>query len=335
MTAGEKIVPCSMGFSAGTVLGVAANLVPTFGDGWAGPGHGSATIAYLLHASALPLPESDVRAALQAVLAEWGTYAAIIFTPTTRVEASASIDISFPSGDHGDGFPFTPYGVVLAHTFYPPPNPEPIAGDMHVNYDQEWSVNGSLQLYAVMLHEMGHALGLGHSDTPGDVMYPYYQATGHLASGDIQALRTLYAAPTQPVTPGPPPPDIPTVPDPPSIPLTPTTPTAPSEPTTPATPPTTPGTEDTIPPFLQIYSPSMAATLTYSENLTIKGFATDNVGVTGIVWSNSAGGSGSASVASPFVISGIALVPGVNRVLIQAYDAAGNVGSAYITVTKR
>ena len=79
----------------------------------------------------------------------------------------------------------------------------------------------------------------------------------------------------------------------------------------------------------------MAATLTYSENLTIKGFATDNVGVTGIVWSNSAGGSGSASVASPFVISGIALVPGVNRVLIQAYDAAGNVGAAHLNVTKK
>jgi hypothetical protein len=79
----------------------------------------------------------------------------------------------------------------------------------------------------------------------------------------------------------------------------------------------------------------MAAVLTYKQSLTIKGFATDNVGGTGIVWSNSAGGSGSAGVASPLVLSGIALVPGVNRILIQAYDAAGNAGSAYVTVTKK
>jgi hypothetical protein len=338
MTSGQKVMPCAMGYSEGTGLGVAANLVPTFGDGWAGaapgPTKGSAALSYDLHTAALPLAESDVRGALQAVLAEWGSHAAITFTPTTQANANASIDISFPSGDHGDGFPFTPSGAVLAHTFYPPPNPETIAGDMHVNYDEAWSVNGSLQLYPVMLHEMGHALGLGHSDDPGDVMYPYYQAKQHLASGDIQALLTLYAAPTQTVTPAPTPTPTPTPSDP-VLPYIPVTPTTPGTPTTPATTPGTPATGDTIPPLIQVYSPSMAATLTYEDSLTIEGFATDNVGVTRISWSNSAGGSGSTSVASPFVISGIALVPGVNRIWIQASDAAGNVGSAYLSVTKR
>lgn len=339
MTSGQKVVPCAMGYSAGAELGVAANLVPTFGDGWAGPSHGSAVLSYILHAGSLPLEESDVRSSLQSVLAEWSTYASITFTPTTRADANGSIDILFASGDHGDGFPFKPSGGVLAHTFYPPPNPEPIAGDMHVNSDEAWSTDGSLQLYVVMLHEMGHALGLGHSDDPGDVMYPYYQAARHLAAGDIEALRTLYAAPTQPVTPTPPsvPPNLPIDPDPPSTPAIPTLPTTPGMPpgTPPATPTKPPANSDTTPPLVRIYSPSMAATLTSKASLTIEGFATDNVGVTRIAWSNSAGGSGSADVASPFVISGIALVPGVNRIWIQAYDAAGNVGSAYLTVTKK
>lgn len=336
MISGQRIVPCSMGYSGGAVLGVAANLVPTFGDGWAGASHGSATVSYVLHDEALPLPESDVQAALHSVIAEWSAYAAITFTPATHSNAPASIDILFPSGDHGDGFPFTPSGAVLAHTFYPPPNPEPIAGDMHVNRDEAWSVNGSLQLYAVMLHEMGHVLGLGHSDDPSDVMYPYYQGTQHLAAGDIQALRTLYAAPASTV---PAPPVTPVTPVPPTTPTTPpagpTAPTTPTTPTTPSTPPAAPAGGDTIPPLIRIYSPSMAAILTYKDSLTIQGFATDNVGVTQILWSNSAGGSGSANVASPFAITGIVLVPGVNRILIQAYDAAGNVGAAHLNVTKK
>jgi len=329
MKAGQRVVPCGMGASGGTVLGVAANLVPTFGDGWAGASHGAATVAYYLHNTALPLNASDVQAALQAVLAEWSTYAAITFTPAATAEAGTSIDIAFLSGDHGDGFPFDPYGAVLAHTFYPPPNPEPIAGDMHLNHDEAWSIDGSLQLYPVMLHEMGHALGLGHSDDPADVMYPYYQGTEHLSTGDIQALRTLYAAPVVTVPTTPSEPSTPTATDP----STPTT--TPATPTTPTTPAGTPTSGDTVPPRVQIYSPSLPAILTYQDTLTVQGFASDNTGVTQILWSNSTGGSGSTGVASPFTVTGIPLVPGVNRIAIQAYDAAGNVGSAHLTVTKR
>ena len=339
MTSGQKIVACSLGYSGGALLGVAANLVPTFGDGWAGATHGAAAISFNLHTGAFPLAERDIHTVLQSVLQEWSAYAAITFTPKLQSDAAASIDISFVSGEHGDGFPFRPFATVLAHTFYPPPNPEPIAGDMHLNVDEAWSLDGSLQLYAVMLHEMGHALGLGHSDDSDDVMYPYYQATQHLAPGDIRALQTLYAAPTQidpakPTTPTIP--DLPrTLPVVPLIPNSPSVPTSPSEPDTPIEPPGKPNFADTIPPFVQIYSPSMSAILSHQESLTVQGFATDNVGVTEIRWSNSAGGSGSANLASPFVISGIALVPGVNRILIQASDEAGNVGSAYLTVTRK
>ena len=53
---------------------------------------------------------------------------------------------------------------------------------------------GSDILYTVALHEIGHLLGLVHSDQPGDLMYPVTTASD-LTARDRRSARLLYALP--------------------------------------------------------------------------------------------------------------------------------------------
>jgi hypothetical protein len=138
------------------------------------------------------LVESEILRALSA----WSKVTNVAFAPGTSASAIRTIAIEFASGAHGDAYPFAGPSGSLAHTFYPTPvNPESIAGDMHLNADVNWNVGGDIDIYTVALHEAGHAIGLGHTDNPGDVMYPYYQRGVALSVKDIGAAQVLYGVP--------------------------------------------------------------------------------------------------------------------------------------------
>src|SRR5262249_33421345 len=52
-------------------------------------------------------------------------------------------------------------------------------------------LGGEPDVFAIALHQAGHALGLGHSADPADVMYPYYGQSQRISGGDMAALRAL------------------------------------------------------------------------------------------------------------------------------------------------
>ena len=82
----------------------------------------------------------------------------------------------------------------LGWTLYPPPlTIEPQAGDVTVNADIDWNrPEIRIQLLPVLIHEVGHALGMGHAFIPDSVMWPNVNNRTALSPLDRWAFRCLY-----------------------------------------------------------------------------------------------------------------------------------------------
>uniref|UniRef100_A0A8C0EC84 Peptidase metallopeptidase domain-containing protein n=1 Tax=Bubo bubo TaxID=30461 RepID=A0A8C0EC84_BUBBB len=138
--------------------------------------------------------QSDVEEAIAKALQLWSSVTPLRFT--RLFTGQADIMISFAAGFHGDFYSFDGPGGTLAHA-YPPGNG--IGGDAHFDEDENWTkfttYNG-YNLFLVAAHELGHSLGLGHSDVFGALMYPIYMARDtrdyRLPQDDIDGIQALY-----------------------------------------------------------------------------------------------------------------------------------------------
>jgi hypothetical protein len=83
---------------------------------------------------------------------------------------------------------------------------DPDEADMALNTRVTWNTNGSnYDVETVMLHENGHAAGLGHSENTSAIMYAYYGGVRRsLHQDDVNGIAALYPADESPTnTPAP------------------------------------------------------------------------------------------------------------------------------------
>jgi len=143
------------------------------------------------------LTQAQIRTAITQAFGLWSAVTPLSFTEVP-VASNPEHIIRFVTGDHGDGSNFDGPGSVLAHAFYPPPNGGAIAGDLHFDDAETWSVNtppSGIDLVTVAAHELGHALGLAHSTVTGALMYPFYGgAHRQLEADDIAGIQAIYGA---------------------------------------------------------------------------------------------------------------------------------------------
>jgi hypothetical protein len=132
---------------------------------------------------------------INAAFAAWSSVANLHFVQVadngvSTGGAGTSADIRL-FGQKIDG----PRGV-LAFGYYPPSNGQSNAGDIHFDIDELWKTTfggPGFNLFNVAAHELGHALGLDHTDVPNSLMNPIYsEAFKGPQADDIDGMQFLY-----------------------------------------------------------------------------------------------------------------------------------------------
>ncbi|KAL4660430.1 matrix metalloproteinase-21-like [Arapaima gigas] len=122
----------------------------------------------------------------------WAEVTPLIFQEdTTSPATELDIKLAFGTGRHlGCPWLFDGPGGELAHAAHP--------GEIHLDDDEPYSVPPSehgVNLLQVLLHEIGHVLGLPHLSSPDSVMHPQYPSSGstmELSQHDRTAIQELY-----------------------------------------------------------------------------------------------------------------------------------------------
>jgi hypothetical protein len=148
-------------------------------------------------------PDLDGARQKQIVREAFNRWAAVV--PLVFVEVGdgqvGDIRILFGAGAHHEPHrpeedpAFDGAGNVLAHAFFPPPNSGELAGDVLLDEDETWQegfAGPGFDLLTVLVHEIGHSLGLRHTAVPNSTMNPFYPTPNTPMADDRTGVRHIY-----------------------------------------------------------------------------------------------------------------------------------------------
>lgn len=149
----------------------------------------------------------DYKTQIEAAFDAWSAVANITFQEVADSGAAFN-SFDFPLGSQPNirigAFPMGNDSSNLAVGYYPPNYTAPQkfltgAGDIHLNSNKLFEIGfagAGYDLFQVVAHEIGHAIGLGHSATSAALMYAFYsEAFSGPQADDIAGARYLYGAP--------------------------------------------------------------------------------------------------------------------------------------------
>ena len=174
----------------GTPAGVVTwSLSPSISYAAEGGGLGGASLSSFMPAG--------FKAEIIAAFAQWSAVADITFVEVP--DSGTAFNAAGATGDIRIGaHTFDGPGGSSAHAYFPPVQGTSAASDIHFDLADSWKIGfggTGFDIQQVAAHEIGHAIGLGHSPVPGSLMNTIYTETfSGVQADDIAGAIAIYGA---------------------------------------------------------------------------------------------------------------------------------------------